>query len=204
MTDGLTTVSHGKVYTVHSEGMCCKANGKANVRAYDLETGVQLWEQDFEHPANSQPAVGYLGQGDGLSTRLAVVIPIGAQPAGEFNSYASSISAFDAQTGEPIWQWTPPVWVDKWVAGDGTRISHGTLCLPNPYASPSIDARGTVYTGHFNGMIYAIRDDNGDGIIQDSEVSKFDTGAGFSHGGAVIGPGILAIPSCDALYVFKE
>jgi len=204
MTDGLTMLADGKVYTVHSDGQCCKANQAANLRAYDLSSGEEVWKQDFSHPANSQPVVGHLGHGSGLSEKLALVMPIGAQPVGEFANYRSSIAAFDAETGAPIWEWKPPDYIDKLVAGDFERIQHGTMCLPNPYGSPSIDARGTVYTGHFNGIIYAIRDDNGDNIIQDSEVSKFDTGAGFSHGGVAFAPGMLAIPSCDGLYVFKE
>mmetsp|Transcript_135907 Transcript_135907/g.290465 ORF Transcript_135907/g.290465 Transcript_135907/m.290465 type:complete len:459 (-) Transcript_135907:86-1462(-) len=207
MTDGLTMVADGVVYTVHSDGPCCAPNGPANLRAYDLNNGELLWQRDFSHPANSQGAVGHLGQGAGLSKRLAVVMPIGAQPgphafpdAAEFNT---SIAAFDAKTGAPIWEWTPPEFFGTLAQGDEQRSHHGNLCFPNPYASPTIDARGTVYTGHFNGVIYAIRDDNGDNIIQDSEVSKFDTGAAFSHGGAAIAPGMLAIPSCDTLYVFK-
>mmetsp|Transcript_87957 Transcript_87957/g.272400 ORF Transcript_87957/g.272400 Transcript_87957/m.272400 type:complete len:212 (-) Transcript_87957:116-751(-) len=155
-------------------------------------------------PANSQAAVGHLGRGSGVSDRLSVVMPIGAQPVGILDDYKSSIVALDAKTGEKEWEFAFPDYIDILVAGDRTRHEHGTLCLPNPYGSPSIDARGTVYTGHFNGYIYAIRDDNGDGVIQDSEVSKFDTGAGFSHGGAALAPGMLAIPSCDGLYVFKE
>lgn len=203
-TDGLAMLADGVVYTVHSDGACCRANQPANLRAYDASTGTELWKRDFPHPANSQAAVGHLGRGSGVSDRLSVVMPIGAQPVGILDDYKSSIVALDAKTGEKEWEFAFPDYIDILVAGDRTRHEHGTLCLPNPYGSPSIDARGTVYTGHFNGYIYAIRDDNGDGVIQDSEVSKFDTGAGFSHGGAALAPGMLAIPSCDGLYVFKE
>jgi len=209
MTDGLAMVADGLVYAVHSDGLSITDKQTANLRAYDLATGKEVWNQLFQHPANSQPAVARLGKGPGLSDRLAVVMPIGAQPLPEQGksfgySYDSSISAFDAKTGELIWEYTPPRYGFQFVAGDLQRFLHGTLCLPNPYGSPSVDARGTVYTGHFNGMVYAIRDDNGDGKIEENEVSKYNTGAGFSHGGAVIAPGTLAIPSCDGLFVFRE
>lgn len=203
-TDGLAMVKDGVVYAVHSDGDCCFANQPASVRAYDLASGAELWMQRFPHPVNSQPVVGHLGKGVGLSDRLVVVVPIGAQPVGFTDSFNTSIGVFDAKTGEPVWEWVFPTWHDKFVAGDAERQAHGTLCLPNPYGSPSIDARGTLYVGHLNGKIYAIRDDSGDGAIQDSEVSRYDTGAGFSHGGAALAPGMLAIPSCDGVYVFKE
>jgi len=204
-TDGLAMVKDGVVYAVHADGPCCFNHQRATLRAYDLATGDPLWKQDFAHPVNSQPMVGYLGRGAGLAERLAVVMPVGAQPIGQFDTYLSSISTFDAKTGEPLWSWTPPPWLGSFVAGDEQRLKHGgPICLPNPYASPSIDARGTVYVGHFNGNVYAIRDDDGDGTISDMEVSRYDTGAGFSHGGAALAPEMLAIASCDALYVFKE
>jgi outer membrane protein assembly factor BamB len=203
-TDGMTMLADGVVYTTHSDGTCCQADQSATLRAYDLSSGRQLWNQDFGHPINSQPAVGHLGKGAGLSERLAVVMPVGAQPALRPATYRSSIAVFDAKTGAPIWEYTFPDYVGALVAGDGERLQHGTMCLPNPYGSPTIDARGTIYTGHFNGFIYGIRDDNGDNIIQDSEVIRFNTHAGFSHGGIAIAPGMLAIPSCDGLYVFKE
>lgn len=204
-TDGLATVADGVVYAVHSDGTRLLDSQTANVRAYDLATGKDIWRRDFPHPINSQPAVARLGKGDGLSERLAVVLPIGVQPSiGSGKVYHSAISALDAKTGEQLWEYQPPVWNSEVVAGDFQRILSKTICLPNPYGSPSVDARGTVYVGHLNGNIYAIRDDNGDGKIEEAEVSSFDTGAGFSHGGSVLAPGTLAIPSCDGLYVFRE
>lgn len=204
-TDGLAMVADGMVYAVHSEGKSIKSKQKSNLRAYELASGKEVWQQDFPYPANSQPVVAHLGKGSGVSDRLQVVMPIGAQPL-PFGGghYQSAIRAFDAKTGEPVWEYTPPTWNSDFVAGDFKRALHKTICLPNPYGSPSVDARGTVYTGHLNGKIYAIRDDNGDGIIQEAEVSSYNTEAGFSHGGAALAPGMLAIASCDGLYVFVE
>jgi len=206
MTDGMPMVSDGVAYAVHSDGPCCKPYGTADLGAYDLATGSLLWRHRFPYPANTEPVIARLGRGAGLTERKAVVVPIGAQPVGDSDEklYPSGVRAIDARTGESLWEWTFPTWDFPLVRGDFERSQHGTICLPNPYGSPSVDARGTLYVGHFNGMLYAIRDDDGDGAIQASEVSAFDTGAGFSHGGAVIAPGMLAIASCDGLFVFKE
>mmetsp|Transcript_91063 Transcript_91063/g.202165 ORF Transcript_91063/g.202165 Transcript_91063/m.202165 type:complete len:473 (-) Transcript_91063:32-1450(-) len=206
-SDGMAMLADGVVYAVHSDGGLkdLAPTETSNICAYDLATGQKIWRQDFPFPTNTQAAVGYLGKGAGLSDRLSVVVPIGAQPIPTKWTYNSSIRVFDAKTGAPQWEWTPPTYRGGFVPGDVEDILHAKLpCLPNPYGSASIDARGTVYLGHFNGKIYAIRDDNGDGRIDDSEVSEFYTGAGFSHGGVAIAPSMMAIASCDTVYVFED
>mmetsp|Transcript_44165 Transcript_44165/g.136917 ORF Transcript_44165/g.136917 Transcript_44165/m.136917 type:complete len:496 (-) Transcript_44165:62-1549(-) len=122
----------------------------------------------------------------------------------------TQVRAYDAATGRVKWTWDPPLWTKACSAGDeegfGQRLMWGVqpYCVPNFWASPSVDARGTIYLGHASGNIFALRDDNGDGKIDDSEVSSYDTGAAFGHPGASIAPGMMAIVSCDTVYVFKE
>jgi outer membrane protein assembly factor BamB len=48
-TDGMTMLADGVVYTTHSDGTCCQADQSATLRAYDLSSGRQLWNQDFGH-----------------------------------------------------------------------------------------------------------------------------------------------------------
>jgi len=218
-TDGMAMLGpNGTVYGVHMNGPVSKLspNVSGNLRAYSLAAGTLLWQQNFSYPPNSQPVVAQLGRGDGRSTHLSVVMPIGAQAIFPFNNpfhhYLSSIHAFNAATGSPEWSWAPAPWEKNHVASDKKRFQEWKkgrtskgLCLPNPWASPTVDVAGALYAGYQDGKIYRIRDSDGDGKIQsETEVSSFNAGAAFGHPGASIAPGMLAIASCDTLFVFKD
>ena len=79
-------------------------------------------------------------------------------------------------------------------------------CLPNGWSAPTIDAEGTVFVGHEDGNFYALRDMDGDGtIFGDDESQIYDTKAAFAGSSSpAVAPGILAIASCDSLFVFKK
>merc|ERR1712032_368482 len=86
---------------------------------------------------------------------------------------------------------------------DPTR--HEVLCLPDNWGIPSIGGDGTVYasSGH-NGNLYAIRDENVDGAIDETEIKTFKTGQAFLNGPA-LAPGMLvAAPCWGPMYVFKD
>lgn len=170
----------------------------SDVRAYSLRDGHLLWQQNFPYPANSHPLVGFLGKGVDVSTRLSLIVPIGAQLPGGSAAFGGGFLVFDAVTGDRQWNWIPSV-------DDARKWEFGTCHQRPHFGSPSIDAKGTLYLGHVDGMFYAIRDDNGDNIIDgQTEVSSFNTQAGFLYGGTAIGLRTLATASCDTLYVFKE
>jgi len=121
------------------------------------------------------------------------------------------LRAYDAATGDLQWVWQAPSWHRKSCAGDEEGLVERMMlnirlvCWPGPWSSPTIAADGTVYVGHENGMIYAVRDKNGDGKIDDAtEVDSFDTGASFLHSGFSFAPGMSAMASCDSLYVFDN
>lgn len=119
--------------------------------------------------------------------------------------WPTSIVGLDAETGKLQWQWSPPDWLRATNAGDeeGWVPRKGGACLPNPWSSPSQDSSGAIYLGHLSGEFYILRDANGDGQINASEVSSYHTGSAFSNPGPAIGPGLLAVADCDTLYVWK-
>eukprot|EP00420_Gonyaulax_spinifera_P000888 CAMPEP_0197934396 /NCGR_PEP_ID=MMETSP1439-20131203/111701_1 /TAXON_ID=66791 /ORGANISM="Gonyaulax spinifera, Strain CCMP409" /LENGTH=160 /DNA_ID=CAMNT_0043557285 /DNA_START=14 /DNA_END=496 /DNA_ORIENTATION=- len=128
------------------------------------------------------------------------------------NRFPSEVRVLDAETGKLQWSWAPPDWEYAFTRADLggiiPRIRQGNpqpVCIPNPWGSPSIDAEGFIYLAHMNGLVYVIRDDNDDGVIDDkTEVSSFDAGSSFGHGGAALGPDTLAIAHCQGVMMFKR
>jgi len=125
--------------------------------------------------------------------------------------WPGGVTAFEPETGKVIWEWQAPDWWWPEVKGDDVGMAdrmswvmRGKLygqpvCIPNPWSSPTVDADGTAYLGFQDGILYALRERGGKGEVSDS----FETTAGFSHPGASMAPGMLAIANCDTLYVFK-
>mmetsp|Transcript_70473 Transcript_70473/g.183548 ORF Transcript_70473/g.183548 Transcript_70473/m.183548 type:complete len:563 (-) Transcript_70473:73-1761(-) len=126
-------------------------------------------------------------------------------------AYPYSVQAFDAETGEPQWRVELPTWRWYCAAGDEEGLAtrrkngHRQLCLPPASSYMTLDAQGAIYFGHLDGRLYRIKDWNGDGRIDaGTEVCAFEAGSGFLTGGPSIAPGVLAVASCDTLYVFGD
>lgn len=79
-----------------------------------------------------------------------------------------------------------------------------TLCGPDSWGIPVLAGDGTVYASSgTNGNLYAIKDVNLDGQIDETEFSVFRTGQGFLNAPA-LAPGMLAVAPCwGPMYVFK-
>jgi len=125
--------------------------------------------------------------------------------------FRHSVQAFDAETGELQWRYDMPPW--KWYSASGdeegllTRVMHGRVpvCLPLASSYPTLDAQGIFYMGHMDGRLYAIQDRDGDGRIEDeSEVCTYDAGGSFSVPGPTLVPGLMAVGTCDSLFVFRQ
>lgn len=119
------------------------------------------------------------------------------------------IHVFDAETGEPSWQWKGPVG-RRWMAtGDEeayvARVNKlRTVCWPTPWNAARIGADGTIYVGNENGVFYAIRDANGDNVIDDAtEVSSYSTGSNFPSCGSAHAPGMIVVANCEAVLAWK-
>jgi len=123
----------------------------------------------------------------------------------------SVVQAYDAETGEKQWSWTPPDLVRGYSAGDEEllipRIRFGApqhICIPNLWASPTVDADGKIIVSHANGKIYAFKDDNEDGVIDPpTEVVEYDTEVAFGHPGAGLAEGMMVTVNCDRVLAFK-
>lgn len=122
----------------------------------------------------------------------------------------TELVTLDAKTGEVGWSYEAPTWARVAGAGDDEgylereRLGIRDTCQPPPWSTPTVDVDGTMYVGHESGKFMAIRDKNHDGHINKKhEVSVFDAGAGFLQP-AALAPGMLAVASCDGLFVFVD
>eukprot|EP00415_Alexandrium_ostenfeldii_P004813 UN4813 len=125
-------------------------------------------------------------------------------------TFDADIYAYDADTGEQQWVHHLPSWPYVSAAGDSEGyierdifVPSRPVCLPAAFNAPTIDARGTVWVGYMNGMVLGLRDENGDGVVEEDEVLHFDTKGAFLHSGSAFAPWIMAVVNCDSMWVWK-
>jgi outer membrane protein assembly factor BamB len=206
-TDGTPLLANGVFYTVSAfmgakEMFLAKTPGF--LQAYRLEDGKQLWKSKVKMPPNNAPAFGKLPGHTGFS----VVQPGGWQGV---KGGPTGVFAYDAATGELQWSFSGPSQKNQHQAGELEGMAERKIAgastgyVTNPWSAATMDADGTVYVGHEDGLIFALQDANGDGSVQgEGEVDTFDTGAAFvGSSGPAHAPGMLAVASCDSLYVFS-
>lgn len=128
----------------------------------------------------------------------------------------NAIVAMDAATGEVRWRFEEEPWDFPACAGDEERIVERLVakesdpsrtehqCGPDNWGVPTIGGDGTVYAASGKtGRLYAVRDKDGNGRIDDNEVQTFGTSQGFLNAPS-IAPGIMAfIPCWGPMYVFR-
>merc|ERR1712048_644900 len=115
-------------------------------------------------------------------------------------------------TGEQLWYFAGPVQAGPLqradLEGAAERKAAGVrdITLPHPWSTSVIDAAGTFYVGSEEGQFYALRDENGDGLVSGgSEVDFIDALACFhGDGGPAISDKLMAVPTTDTLWVFKK
>jgi len=204
-TGGMALGPNGVAYvTSNTEG----GNALAGVlSAYNTSSGARLWTQRLELPASSAPSVGRLG---GASGRVSVVVGLGQNPgmpdaSTALSGWTSAVVAFDAETGVPTgWRYDPPPHRKLLAEGD-SLLSADHVCLPDAWTNAAIDADGTVYIGHMSGNLFALRDKDGDGSLEEAagEVRNYYGGRAY-QGSPGIADGMLTATPCDGLHVFLQ
>lgn len=209
-TGGAIVGSNGKIYVTSNNWHGMDVIGRLS--AYDSADGKLLWTQELPMQANNAPVIGQLKNGNGLS----VVIAMGMNPGlpdpvadatgiwfGGPLGFKSMVQSFDATTGKRTnWTYTPPVYKQSHAYGDHFP-DH--ICLPDAWSNGAIGGDGTFYVGHMSGNMFAIKDINGDGFINETsgEVSRY-----FGHrcyqGSPAIAQGMLVTAPCDGMHVFHE
>ncbi|CAL1162531.1 unnamed protein product [Cladocopium goreaui] len=207
-TDGGAALGNGMVYAVNNNNppkqlMFHSEHSPGTLSAYDLN-GTLKWKITTPRPPNNAPAIGKVQGWSGLS----VILPICKQV---MQGATCEVQAYDANTGGLRWVFHGPKQTGPLQAGDFEGMVDRTTsgvrpaCLPNGWSAPSISSDGTVFVGNENGPMFALRDADGDGrVVGNDEVSSFDAKAAFSGSASpAIGNNLLAVASCDTLFVFK-
>lgn len=198
------------------------------LRAYRLHDGHMLWDRFLEYPCNSWPAVAPDGRSVVVPTGAFVASPAASNidimtafkvfppqmqemslslGNHELQRYGlpdrtAAVRAFETATGNPLWSTELPPYGRLAARGDEegflTRISLGirSQCLPAQFGAPTIGNDGTVYVGRADGKLYAVG--NATGTFE-----TFDAQAGFLHPGTSWAPGMMAVTSCDGLFVWN-
>jgi len=131
----------------------------------------------------------------------------------QIRSLPNAIVALDPLTGSERWRYVEEEWNHIGSITDETmfpqriksQIDGEVMCLPDPQGIPLIAGDGTVYgSSSHNGDLTAIKDANGNGVIEPGEVSRFETGHEFLNSPS-LAPGMLvAAPCWGPVYVFKD
>jgi len=203
-TDGTATIdSDGNVYTVENapfqNGQMFSENSEGKLTKRALSDGHILWQVTTPHPPNNEPVVGH-----GL-----VIQAMGSQQQQYAYTY---VYAYDQMTGEQKWVFKGPAQKGKLQAADEEffmirqEAGLSPICWPNPWSAPGFAQDGTVYIGNQEGGFFSLRDLNEDGVVSGpEEVSVYETLAAFPGSSSpAIAPHMLAIASCDSLFVFKQ
>ncbi|CAJ1449086.1 unnamed protein product [Effrenium voratum] len=203
-----------------------------HLAAYRLSDGQKLWQKEFgpRYLGMQYPSVGRLGP----SGPLAVVVAVGENPGTpvvmekeeraryladpEYRkkmgvpTFVNAVVALDAESGDQLWRFEEEPWNHFGAAGDEERVPEfkdsieNPICLPDLQGIPVINSYdGTVYAASAHaGNLTAIRDLNGDGIIQESETKVFSPGIAFLNSPSwAPGMGVVA-PCWGPMYVFKS
>lgn len=195
--------------------------------ALNFTTGEVLWFLDC---AGSAPALGRLHPG-GEGPLALVIATLGDSCPGANGSVfhdtsrMSRLIALDATTGKRLnWTFAPSTLQSEHDSAQkyglpetsASEISAGVLldtdisapgCMPQSSSDPIMGGDGTVYISSKAGDFYAIRDKNGNGVINATdaggEVVRIRTGGRHWHS-LGIATGMLVASSCDGLRVFKD
>jgi len=224
-TGGGSLGPNGLFYIEYNDGLTVK-NG-AHIMAYNVSNGALVWKRTLKAPFGGwqYPAVGKIGS----NGTLAVVVAAGGitapphthdaewleKPVSKAHPLRNMVMAMDAASGKVLWQSEEDPWDRPSAAGDDEKFlerkaqaeldpRRDIACAPDIQGIPVIAGDGTVYasSGH-TGDIRAIKDVDGNGIIDLEEVSVFSTHMCFLNSPSVAPGMLVAAPCWGPMYVFK-
>lgn len=192
-----------------------QGGGKGTVRAHSAKDGSLVWQRNFDLETNVAVAAGKLQP----SGRSVIVVPMGKNPnpmamnpqeaqlfkLGVLKPVPNRVMALDANTGETVWTFTTPTWDGRCAGSLVTLSGSGDLCAPDNFGMPTIGADGTVYLNWSGGHAFAVRDTDGDGVVNildPKEVSSYHHGYG-ANGATALAPGFAVAPSCRQLLAWS-
>jgi len=204
---------------------------KGRVRKFDLTTGDMIWQYITEQGCQNFPAVSADGKTIVVSDGKNVFAPMtywetegmSLEAIDKFytiqeeqlqnhsqNAYwgledvKGSIIGLDTQKGERKLQHEVEPWYGTAFFRDeerGYRAVTGQgsepYCGPAHWGGPTIDDDGNVYIGRSDGYLYVYN------LNDEAEVTTFKTNDGMLMSGASFAPGLMVVPSCSFVYVFR-
>jgi len=228
-TDGGATLGpDGSIYTCSSPLYSWGSEGTGRVRKYRLSDGERLWEAVVPSPCVNFPAVSSDGASvvladgglalDGktkevrqmprekwdefYALQLALVANNTQRAYYHMPDLNASILALDTRTGALQWRHEVPPYggvafaMDEERAWNSLRGNVSAYCWPAHWGGVTVDDEGTVYIGRSTGSFYVYKPK------QDLEL-KFRTNDGFLMAGVSFAPGMMVVPTCSFVHVFK-
>lgn len=128
----------------------------------------------------------------------------------------SIVVALNATSGGILWRFDEEPWDHLAAAGETAKYAErqarltqdpraDIVCWPDPQGIPVIAGDGMVYTSSsHSGDLRAMKDLNGNGIIEPEEVSLFSTHNAFLNSPSVAPGMLVAAPCWGPMYVFKK
>jgi len=204
---------------------------KGRVRKFKQSTGEMVWEAKLENPCLNFPAVSADGKTLVLADGANVIYPptrlmtqgMSKEAIGRFfklqeewlaekrqnamwghEDVNASLKGFDTETGKMKWQHEVEPWWGRAFARDEERAynfvvegaPHVPHCGPPHWSGPTIDDNGNIYIGRSTGSLYVYNPED------DSEVT-FETNDGHMMAGVNFAPGLMVVPSCSFVFVFR-